>query len=192
MKQRTFVIDLETLGTRPGSVICTIGAVEIVLERETGINYTFYRRICINTALAAGLKVDGETVEWWYKQAPEAWIEALGPYSCSNPPIPRDPLVNVLTDLSTWLGPKPIVYGNGPSFDMGLLVAAFDAVALPVPWRYADERCLRTEKAAHERAGLEWVRVKPTLFHHALMDAKAEATELILNVFTKTEEAVNP
>lgn len=58
------MLDLETLGTCPGSVILQIGAV----RSNNGLE----RTITIDSCLRAGLTVDGDTIGWWLRQSEAA------------------------------------------------------------------------------------------------------------------------
>jgi len=171
---KTFALDLETLGTRPGCVIATIGVVELDLARRSPSVSQFYRRITISSCLKAGLKIDAETLQWWLAQEPAAFREVF-----SHETDHRHDLEPALRELSDYLGPQPIIYGNGPTFDLGILTAAYEAVGLTVPWQYRHERCLRTEKAAILRQGGTWAKVTNPIPHHAGYDAVIEAQEFI-------------
>jgi len=59
------MIDLETLGTHPNSVIVQIGAV--VFDPERGaVGYEFSENVDIQSCLDLGLECDGPTLEWWF------------------------------------------------------------------------------------------------------------------------------
>lgn len=57
------MLDLETFGTKPGSVIRSIGAVMFDLDGRTGPE--FYRNIDEESCVKAGLTYDPSTVSWW-------------------------------------------------------------------------------------------------------------------------------
>lgn len=164
------MIDLETLGTRPGSVIVSIGAV-VFDERGVQRDRSFEARIDIDSSLEAGLTVDGSTIEWWMRREPSA----REVFRCQG-----DPLSAVLARFWTWLDNIPeaelYVWGNGASFDLALLAEAFRRARYPkLPWRFTNERCYRTLKALH----LEIVAVKPEVAHNALSDAIAQAEHAV-------------
>lgn len=155
------MVDIETLGTHPGAVILSIGAVRFddggVIEGTD-----FYRCIDVFSSLMAGLTIDRQTVEWWREQAPEA----------------RGPLLNAqhtlsdaLSDFGRWLEGEPRVWAKGPDFDLVLLQAAYNALGLQQPWAYRNARDVRTllSLVPPESIGTTWIK------HHALDDAKAQA-----------------
>lgn len=159
------MIDLETLGTRPGSVIVAIGAVRFgggkILDR-------FYAVIDPQDAQACGLTIDAGTVLWWLGQSDEARKEiAFG----------GKPLAAVLTSFAAWLGDdrETEVWGNGASFDCALLAEAYVRCGLPRPWRYPNERCYRTVKELHPEVELK----RQGTHHNAADDAESQALHLM-------------
>jgi len=156
------MIDLETLGTEPGSVILSIGMV--TLDADDGRRQEWSRCIDVTTLLAAGFTVDTETAQWWSRQSEEARAELW-----------RDPrpVEEVMMAAASWLesfGPRVRVWGNAPSFDCRILATAMERCGIDVPWRFWNERCFRTFRAMHpgvvERDGAH---------HDALADARAQA-----------------
>ena len=59
------MLDIETLGTGPNSVILSIGAVEF---DETGVISKFYEAIDPESCTDWGLQIDARTVLWWMDQ----------------------------------------------------------------------------------------------------------------------------
>ena len=158
------MLDLETLGTRPGDAILSIGAVKF--SPSQGISATFYRTISGESCKEIGLRATKATLEWWAKQDEKVRKEAFkGEWHIKK----------VLEDFTIWLHPDSILYGNGANFDNALLGAAYRAAGLDVPWKFWNDRCFRTLKNMFmkhrvERTGAE---------HHALEDAKYQALQLI-------------
>lgn len=163
------MIDLETLGTRPGSAIVQLAAVAFDAE---GRHCDYEVGIDLASCLAAGLKIDAATMNWWLdpKRAEAAREVFNGAF--------HQTLRSALESFAEWLHeitPAPDVWGNGASFDLALLAEAFLAVDLPVPWKYSAERCYRTLAAL--RPDIE--KPKPTLAHTALADARAQAEHAV-------------
>lgn len=133
------MVDIETLGTRPGSIIASIGAAEFT---EKGIGRTYHGRIDIKSAEAAGLTMDAPTVGWWMGQSEEARREIL---ETSNT------ISGILSEFAVFVQQvKPEgVWGNGATFDNVLLRAAYDKVGIRCPWHFTLDRCYRTLKALH-------------------------------------------
>jgi 3'-5' exoribonuclease Rv2179c-like domain len=157
------MLDLETLGNKPGSVIVAMGAVKF---GEGRILDTFYERIDARSCVEAGLEMDPETVMWWLTQEDGARLEITKPGA---------PLGSVLSLFSVWLGEDVEVWGNGATFDNVLLVDAYDAVGIPRPWRFSRDRCYRTVSALRPDVAL----VRAGTHHNALDDATAQAEHLM-------------
>ena len=130
--------DLESMGQTSGSAIVGIGAC--FFDTGTGqIGKTFYRAVNLATAMRVGLTVDASTVMWWLGQS-EAARNAIR--------FSAYPIEQALTDFSEFVhetaGTQARIWAKGPSFDAGLLSAAYRACALKQPWQYFHERCVRT------------------------------------------------
>jgi len=140
------VIDLETLGTRPGSVVLQIGAESFRLN-PSELNPISGFSLCIDPELsrAAGFTVDEETKHWWHNQNPETRRDVF-----SGTTSPFQALMEFGTYLKG-LGDKSRVYvwGNSPRFDCGLLEAYYHHYALEIPWEFRNERDLRTLAAMY-------------------------------------------
>lgn len=65
------MLDLETYGTRPNSVILAIGAVAFN-PSSPKLGPEFYSVINYKSSLTAGLLADLATIEWWSRQGAEA------------------------------------------------------------------------------------------------------------------------
>lgn len=132
------MIDIETLGLKPGAKIPTIGWCifnwEGVLDRGT---------IAINIDTSPG-EIDPSTVKFWLQQEPEAiaktffrpeteqqfWLHAL------------EQLTNlvILPEAQSDQG----VWGNGALFDLGHLEHLYNLAGKRVPWHYRSPRDMRT------------------------------------------------
>lgn len=70
------MIDLETLGTKPGCPVITIGAVlfdPVATDSvETLMHRSFYRAINLADAVKNSNGVEGDTIDWWFRQSDEA------------------------------------------------------------------------------------------------------------------------
>lgn len=164
--RRHVMIDIETLGTRPGDTILSIGAVKFSVDK--GIEGEFYTTIDAESCKAAGLKAQKSTLKWWGEQSAEARAAAFKG---------ELPLNLALTKLTMWMPPldNAIVWGNGANFDNALVAAAYRAVDMDTPWHYYNDRCYRTMASMFMRTKVERVGTG----HHALDDAKTQALRLI-------------
>lgn len=158
------MLDLETFGTSPGSVIVSIGAVAF---NKDELGPTFYRNIDISDAMRAGFHVQGETLAWWMQQSDGARSALF-----NNPdPITLKEALNRFSEYLRTLPPRVRVWGNGATFDNVLLSEAYRGCGIRRPWSYKDDVCFRTLNkfvgaVYPERVGTH---------HNALDDAKTQA-----------------
>lgn len=164
---RHIMIDLETMDNKPTSAITAIGAVAFTLE-EGIIEPHFYQKVDLQSSIDVGLTVSGSTIEWWLDQSAAARAEMMKPgiYIDSS-------LVNFFDWYKTVEGCE--VWGNGASFDNPIMDNAYAKCGLNAPWQHFNHRCYRTIKALHR----DVPKVEPTIAHHALDDAFAQAQHLI-------------
>lgn len=161
------MIDIETLGVEPGSVILNIGAVEF--DPKTGqFGKELYVRINIADSQKHGMTISGDTISWWMnKTSTEARLQSFGPGQTSG-------LTNALWQLYQFANGKK-VWSHGPAMDVVLIEYACRAVEVKIPWSYGAVRCTRT---IYDLAGVSADHSKGT-HHNALDDAKAQAAAVI-------------
>jgi hypothetical protein len=156
------MIDIETLGTTPGSAILSIGAV---VFGPDGLGDTFYAPILLQSCVAAGLTIDPNTIAWWMQQSDAARAAAFRPDA--------DALAEVLEQFTCWFGlvdaERP--WCHGATFDVPLLEVAYKACGLKAPWRF---HAVRDTRTLYDLAGVKVNRAQGT-HHNALDDAMAQA-----------------
>ena len=166
---RHVMIDIETLGTKPGSVILSIGAVKfdpMQLEGEVIVD-TFHQAITLASCTSVGLRMEAETVEWWLDGARRtAWDQLQS--------MEKVQLDEALLGLSDWLRVDETtrIWACGADFDCVLLKTAYDVTGIPCPWTFRQTRCFRTFKALApgvRRPDTAWTA------HNALDDARTQA-----------------
>ena len=173
-------IDLETLGTVPGSVILSIGAVVFDPDKPNThcLGEEFYCVVGRANSELRGLTVDQSTVDWWKKQSPEA-RQVL---TDTEDPERYDLLAEALIMLSEFItrgttSKNVKVWSNGANFDQPLLAVAYHKCGIPLPWEYWNGMCHRTIKSICPSAkALEPPKV---CAHNALEDAKWQAKHLV-------------
>lgn len=158
------MLDIETLGNKPGSVIVAIGAAKF---SRGNITSSFYERVDPASCVAAGLQMDIATIMWWLRQADEARLEITKPGKA---------LPEVLESFASWIGcDDALVWGNGAAFDNVLLAVAYDRVGIDCPWKFWNNRCYRTLKGLHPEVPME----RAGTHHNALDDAESQARHLM-------------
>ncbi len=160
------MIDIETLGTKPGSVIASIGAVEF---SDKGLGRQYYGRIDIRSAQEAGLTIDAGTVGWWLGQSEEARRELLDT---------KHNLGGILSEFSVFVHESKAegIWGNGATFDNVLLRTAYEIAGVKCPWHYTLDRCYRTLKGLRPDIPLA---KRTGTYHNALHDAITQADHAV-------------
>jgi len=157
------MVDLETFGTKPGSVLRSIGAA--VFSLDTGdVGSTFYRNITRQSCEAVGLTADPATEKWWASQSREAQEALL---------VDPRPIGQVIDDFHEWFRSNRgvQVWSQGANFDPVLWEAAVKArlaTAQP-PWKFWNVRDTRT---VYEAAYFDDKAVpRDATYHNALDDS---------------------
>jgi hypothetical protein len=137
------MLDLETLSTRPESVILTLGAVKFDpwgddVDAESGL----YLRVNVDEQLALGRHVQEETIDWWGKQPEEVREEALGESG-------RTDLDTLTRDLNRFLVGVNNIWCQGPAFDIVILENLYRQLVKPTPWQFWQIRDSRTLFGVH-------------------------------------------
>ena len=66
---KNFSLDVEGLSSDPGGVLLSIGLYEVKgLETKPNPDNMFLVNVDIQSCLDAGLKVNGDTIKWWFGQ----------------------------------------------------------------------------------------------------------------------------
>ena len=158
------MLDLETLGTRPGCVILTIGAVKFdpysLKEPGPGI----YMRVDADEQIAKGREVQEDTLKWWMDQAEDIREEALGEAD-------RVSVEYMYTELNRICVGVQNIWAQGPVFDIAILENIYRQYGWPTPWQFWQIRDSRTLFGVHGDP-----RVKGREGHHnALADCVYQA-----------------
>lgn len=158
------MLDLETLGTQPGCVILTLGAVKfnpykIELEPGPGL----YIRPDVDEQIARGREVQEDTLEWWTRQNEEVREEALGTEG-------RVPVEQMYKELNKFLVGVDNIWAQGPVFDIAILENLYKQYGWPTPWQFWQVSDSRTLFKVHGDP-----RKKTDLLHNALADCVSQA-----------------
>lgn len=176
MQFKSCMIDLETLGKKPGCVILSIGAVMFDPKTQT-LGPEFYEVISMKSCAKVGLVSDPSTLAWWDKQDIEARTVIAQAQSAKT----SKPITTVLKDFKAWYQEHSVekanrwVWGNGASFDAPILEATYEACGLIAPWEFWGNMCYRSLKNLHP----EIKREREGTHHNALDDAKYQALHLM-------------
>jgi hypothetical protein len=175
------MLDLETLSTRPESVILTIGAVKFdpfgdTVDTDNGLYY----RVDVDEQLAMDRHILDSTVEWWGNQDPEVREEAMGDQD-------RVSLEEMTRGLNRFLVGVENIWCQGPAFDVVILENLYRQLVKPTPWQFwqiSDSRTLfKTHGDPRDK--------NRKAAHNALMDCYYQAIavqEIYRNVGVKKRE----
>jgi hypothetical protein len=130
------MIDIETLGTRPNSVILSVGAV--LFDLCDKIEVMLHKKISIQSCLDAGLEVNGNTIEWWLSEPKEILDNLNEGYKYKLETVLND-LSSLNLHQSNWY-----VWSHGSNFDIVLLENAYKALNRYAWWNYKNVRDTRT------------------------------------------------
>ncbi|EHS7570400.1 3'-5' exoribonuclease [Escherichia coli] len=128
------MIDLETMGKNPDAPIISIGA--IFFDPQTGeMGPEFSKTIDLETA---GGVIDRDTIKWWQSREAQSAI--------MTDEIPLD---DALLQLREFIDENSgeffvQVWGNGANFDNTILRRSYERQGIPCPWRYYNDRDVRT------------------------------------------------
>lgn len=165
------MIDIETLGTAPGSVILSIGAASTSEELPE-----FYCKLNVPSQLYSGLTVHSDTMAWWRKQSRAVWENQTNGTAF---------LASALASFGDWIqairngapgaatGNRIRVWGDGSTFDCVLLEEAYRRCGLVCPWSYQEVYCYRTLRQLKDSK-----KPIPKEHHNALSDAQAQLEHL--------------
>ncbi|WP_407717661.1 3'-5' exonuclease [Enterobacter kobei] len=136
------MVDIEAFGKKADSPVVSIGAV--FFDPSTGnTGSEFYKVISLESSMASGGVPDASTIIFWLKASPEARSELV-----MDDAIPLD---DALLQLNEFIaenaanGPDSVqVWGNGATYDNVLLEASYDRVGIPCPWKFWNNRDVRT------------------------------------------------
>ena len=130
------MIDLKTMGTNPDAPIISIGA--IFFDPQTGdMGAEFIKTIDLETA---GGVIDRGAIKYWWKQSREAQSAIM---------TDEIPLDDALLQLREFIDENSgeffvQVWGNGANFDNTILRRSYERQGIPCPWRYYNDRDVRT------------------------------------------------
>jgi DNA polymerase III epsilon subunit-like protein len=160
------MIDLETLSTATDAAILSIGAVKFdpfSNETKYGDCDKFYVKVDLDSCNELNLSIQDSTIEWWANQSKEAQDEAFG---IEN----RVHIKDAFDRLYKFCWGSSYVWSNGSGFDLVICNTIFNKLGKTVPWKYYQERDVRT----YFSLGID-PKMPPKTAHHALSDAYAQA-----------------
>lgn len=189
-KSTHLVLDIETLGTKPGCVVTEIGMV--VIKDMHIVDSASWKVDIISSIYKLGMTVDKSTAEWWSSFPDDKIDELINQSDLAIPP-------NIVTELMSKFLLKydfDYFWGNSPDFDYNILnelVVRSNRLhdkPLKMPW----EGCfwkMRDVRTLISGSGMKDYNISNSHSHEAIFDATYEAQQL-LNAFQILSDATAP
>ena len=155
------MLDIETMGTRPGAIITSVAFVRFTDEAHCAIN------LSVPEQQSLGMEADPATMEWWAKQDPVAWELA------TRNPLSLHPAANYLAEWLAWVRGDSdlLLWCHGATFDAPLLGELYRRLGIVSPWQFWAVRDTRT---LYDLAGVDLKAFAVPPPHVALNDAIAQ------------------
>lgn len=182
------MVDIETLGVSPDSVILQIGAVGF---NTAGMDSKgFECNVSVLDQLAINNSIDSQTVGWWFDT-----VDSDARHSVFG----RDniiPLHDALDTLNTYIKrslavnktKSDKVWANSPTFDLTILRNAMQKCGIEPAWKYYEEADVRTLKyICNEELKINDNSVFEGVPHNALDDATNQA-DFVVNLLGSIRE----
>lgn len=133
------MVDIETLDNKSHAAVLWIAGQFFNME-DGDQGASFNVAVNIKSNLNAGLNVNAETALWWMKKedALQAWTNAK-----------KHDLAEALDLFSEFIDENTKdqdfeIWGNSNRFDMGILDNAYSILNKKLPWKFRNERDVRT------------------------------------------------
>lgn len=182
------MVDLETLGTEESAPVISIGAClfnPYVQNTFEGLMpYSFIANIDIEDAVKYSSGISAGTVKWWFNQS-DAAIKRLVNGELTNLQDALRSLWRFATDRGSGeahIRALPVperVWAKSPDFDCKILQYACKQTGLIYPFRYFNQRCVRTAVDLAFPDGEDSRPVFKTGVHH---DARDDAINQALMI----------
>lgn len=170
---RNVMVDNETMGKRPGSLVLSIGLCAFDHEAhvfgKTPVGPSLH--LVLDRGEQHSRIVDPATQLWWSEQSEEArraWESA-----------PQVPVRAALGQFAAWLmantigTEKVLLWGNGSDFDISMLCDLHHWAGVPITWnQHRNHRCFRTLKEMHRA---DYDRACQLVPRQGLHNAEADA-----------------
>lgn len=168
------MVDIETIGTGPGCIILSIGAVAFDPNKNQ-IGSKFYRVVNYQSCKRIGLFADPRTLQWWDMQSSQSRniIKQSKSKDAQN-------IFDVLMDFNNYIkmynkNNDVMLWGNGSDFDNAILQYTYARLAICPEWKYYNNRCFRTLCSLFPKQDIKRIGV----YHRADDDAMSQALHTI-------------
>lgn len=166
------MLDLETLGTCPGSVVTQVALLEF--DPFSPLEFGRSMQIWLNITDQKGLVIDSSTLHWWTQQNPAAIRRLIRPDKEGLTALQMyDVMHEFYRDLPE--GAMTPIWAHGGAFDTPLLEVVYRNKGFSPPWHY---RAIRDTRTLYTLTGGVPDALVQGVPHDALDDCKAQATQV--------------
>jgi len=143
------MLDLKTLGLCDNVVITQLSAYSFSMDDGTCLE-SFNEHIGIKNSVQKGLKIDGSSMEWWFKQPNKVYLDVFVKEMDSE-----IKLEDILIKFTLWI--KTLkerygidhksninIWGNGALADNKWIRQAYKVCNMETPWAFHEDRDVRT------------------------------------------------
>jgi len=159
------MIDLETLGVDPDSVILTLGAVKFDPFTDSEPHSEVYLKLDTEEQETLGRRIDDNTLAWWSKQSESVTKEALSEEG-------RISVLDFTKHINKFCVGIDYLWCQGPLFDYAMLQNLYTQLGEPCPWNFWQIRDSRTLFAMMPQDPRKAIQED---LHNALADAYYQA-----------------
>lgn len=185
---RHYMLDIETLGTKPGCVVLEYALRHFLNEDEDSGVYSVvsgaitHVRIDIDAQVKAGAVIDFDTLKWWLNTDPLRLQNVVNEDDVQTPTF----AANWLQDSFYWQ--SITIWARDPDFDCAIMEDFYSRFGKPGKriWHFANKRSHRT---IIDLAGIKHI---PALdAHSAVADVDAQIESAIKALRILTPERFN-
>jgi len=159
------MIDLETLGVEPNSVILTLGAIKFDPFSAAEPHGELYLKLNTEEQESLGREIDDNTLAWWAKQSDSVKNEALSEGD-------RISVSEFLKEINKFCVGLDNLWCQGPLFDYAMLQNLYRQAGEPCPWNFWQIRDSRTLFAMMPQDPRKQIQEE---LHNALADSYYQA-----------------
>lgn len=181
--RRHYMLDIETLGTKPGCVVLEYALRHFLDEDEDNGGYTIVSgmflntRIAVDTQVKEGATIEFDTLKWWLN------TDSLRLQNVINDEYAQSPRIAAkwLQESINWQG--AIIWARDPDFDCTIMEDFYSRFGTPGKriWHFANKRSHRTLMGL---AGIKHVPAKDAHSAVADVDAQIESAIIALRILT--------
>lgn len=131
------MIDIETLGIEPDTIVLSVGAVKFDAYTQQEPYDRKIWRPSVDEQVAVGRTTSDDTLAWWSKQPEDIQDLAFTEQG-------RLPVLEMMTEINRYLVGVDKIWCQGPQFDMLILENMYKQFAHHTNWMYWQIQDCRT------------------------------------------------